>query len=164
MLENNGCEFCELVKELDDEYFLGETKHWKIYLADEQNYPGRCIIPLKRHCPSLSKLTADEWQDFYNVVRVMEKVLIQDLGATNVNWTCLMNGGYAVTPPNPHSHFHLIPRYDRPQKILNQDFIDENFANHYKVGDEWRVSVEGRKELMKKLKPVVQQEIARLIK
>ena len=124
------CEFCELV-EFDNEYFVGETKHWKIYLANDQNYPGRCIIPLKAHRNNLCELTADEFADMQTVVNVMEKIGKQVFHATNFNWTCLMNGGYATTPPNPHVHLHFIPRYQTPYPTRDGDFVDGTFGTHY---------------------------------
>ncbi len=153
------CEFCELNKKNNDEFLLAETEHWKIYLADEQNYPGRCIIPLKRHVSRLSELTREEWDDFHKVVCAVETALIAQLGSTNLNWTCLMNGGYAVEPSNPHVHFHLIPRYRNSITIGNQTFIDENFGDHYKVGNSWRVNMDGRNELVSVLSPAIKNEL-----
>ena len=124
------CEFCELV-EYDNEYFIGETKCWKIYLANDQNYPGRCIIPLKTHRNNLSELTPEEFADMQSVVNILESISRKVFGATNFNWTCLMNGGYATTPPNPHVHLHFIPRYKEPLKTRNGDFVDETFGTHY---------------------------------
>ncbi len=156
----NNCEFCILNNETNNKYLLAESKHWKIYLADEQNYPGRCIIPLKRHAATLSDLTLEEWTDLHQVIAVAEAALIEELGATNLNWTCLMNGGYATIPSDPHVHFHLIPRYRNKVEIADQTFIDENFGDHYEVGNAWRVSLHGRAELVKVLSPVMSEKLS----
>ncbi len=153
----NTCEFCELNRQENDKYFLAESKYWKIYLANEQNYPGRCIIPLKRHASKLSDLTVEEWSDFHNVIVTVENVLIDALGATNLNWTCLMNGGYAVTPSNPHVHFHLIPRYRNSIEIADQSFTDVKFGDHYEVGNAWRVNLQGREKLVDILSPAMKE-------
>ena len=39
------CEWCNLSEE-DKKYLLSDTKYWTVYLADEQDYIGRCIIVL----------------------------------------------------------------------------------------------------------------------
>ncbi len=124
------CEFCELV-EKNNEYYIGETAYWKIYLADDQNYPGRCIIPLKRHCATMSDLTEAEWEDMRRVVKLMEGICKKNMHATNCNWTCLMNGAYGVEKPNPHVHLHFIPRYRTPFETNDGLFVDETFGDHY---------------------------------
>ena len=48
--------------------FISETKHWEVYLNQDQYYLGRCVIAVKRNVGAMSDLTDDEWLDFADLV------------------------------------------------------------------------------------------------
>ena len=150
-----NCEFCHPPQE-DDQYILLVTNHWCVYLANNQNYPGRCIIPLRRHCSTLAELTEREWLDFHKLVKALETIWREELGATNFNWTCLMNGGYASRPYIPHVHFHFIPRYDKPFETSDGAFVDTRFGNHYELSADYQLGAEDRSALCKRLRERLQ--------
>ena len=52
------CEWCDYK---ENEWLLHKSLHWSVYLADVQDYVGRCILVLNRHCGSLSELDISEW-------------------------------------------------------------------------------------------------------
>lgn len=147
----DNCEFCELNSKAS-EFKVYESKYWIVYLADNQNYPGRCIIPLKRHCDSMANLSAEEWEDFHIIVKSLERIVKEELNATNCNWTCLMNGGFAQKPYNPHIHFHFIPRYFEKSCSVDEGFVDENVAEHYTLSENYQLDYTSRKELVKLFK------------
>ena len=103
VLDGEECDWCNLT-EKKKEYLLFTTDFWSAYLADEQDYVGRCVLVLKRHCGSLSELTDKEWLDLRCVVKCMESCFKSVLGATMCNWSCLMNSFYKESPANPHLH------------------------------------------------------------
>lgn len=147
----NLCEFCNPPKE-DDRYILFDSPHWRIYLANCQNYPGRCIVPLHRHCANLADLTVEELLDFHKLVKMMETIWREVLGATNFNWSCLMNGAYAAKPYNPHVHFHFIPRFDHVYRTENTEFVDSTYGNHYTLSNDFQLCEEDRAILCRQLK------------
>ena len=55
----DNCDWCNLSEE-DKQFQVYESKSWSVFLSDEQDYIGRCILVLNRHCNSLSELTDDE--------------------------------------------------------------------------------------------------------
>ena len=59
------CEWCDY-KEY--EWLLHKSLHWSVYLADEQDYVGRCILVLNRHCGSLSELDISEWIELKTII------------------------------------------------------------------------------------------------
>jgi len=79
----------------------------------------------------LSDLAGDEWDDFSKVVKTLESTYKEALGATLFNWGCLMNDAYQNKPPNPHVHWHLRPRYEKPIKLFGLTFEDLEFGHHY---------------------------------
>ena len=127
-----NCSWCNL-SEKDKQFLVYESTFWSIFLADEQDYIGRCILVLKRHCGSLSELTDDEWEELHKLVYKVETCIKTALGATLSNWSCLMNSFYKDSDPNPHLHIHVRPRYDKPVMLNGNIYIDNEFGSHYTV-------------------------------
>ncbi len=129
----NGCEWCDYK---DDKWLLYKTFHWSVYLADVQDYVGRCILVLNRHCTSLSNLEASEWVELKTVIDKLEQIYKETLGAELCNWSCLMNNFYKETTPNPHLHLHVRPRYKNAIFINGSAYKDAEFAHHYALRKE----------------------------
>lgn len=127
------CEWCDYK---DDKWLLHKTPHWSVYLADVQDYVGRCILVLNRHCASLSDLEISEWSDLKIVVDKLEQIYKEQLGAELCNWSCLMNNFYKDTTANPHLHLHARPRYKNAIVINGNSYLDAEFAHHYAVKKE----------------------------
>ncbi|MBR3247240.1 MAG: HIT family protein [Clostridiales bacterium] len=127
-----NCAWCNLTEE-DKRYQLYETVFWSVFLSDEQDYIGRCILVLKRHCGSMSELTDDEWEELHKLICKVETCLKTVLGATLCNWSCLMNSFYKESEPDPHLHIHVRPRYDEPVMVNGHAYIDSGFGHHYAV-------------------------------
>lgn len=88
-----NCDWCNLSEE-DKQFQIYESKSWSVFLSDEQDYIGRCILVLNRHCNSMSELTDDEWKELHNLICKVEECLKTVLGAALCNWSCLMNNFY----------------------------------------------------------------------
>lgn len=145
-----SCYPCEHAQ--DKANLVGQTTHWRVFLVDDQTYPGRCVVVLKRHAGSLTELTAAEWKDFHWTVKKMEFSAIKGLGATLSNWNCLMNSAYQEKPYNPHVHWHFRPRYDHQVKIGTEEFTDQEFGKHYERGKNRKVSDNVMKIICSRLK------------
>ena len=159
----NTCEFCIQNSDLNYPYLLATTKHWRIYLADQQNYPGRCFIPLNRHCEQLPDLCAEEWDEFHLITRAIEDIWRQELHMSCGNWACLMNGSYGKPSPDPHVHFHFIPRYKMPVIFGGMQFIDECYGNHYEIEDAWELNLQGRLEIVNLVKAPLQSYLKSIL-
>jgi diadenosine tetraphosphate (Ap4A) HIT family hydrolase len=121
-----GCEYCT------PKYRpLFESAHWRVYLDPDQGYLGRCRVILKRHAGTLSMLTSDEWKDFGIIVKKVESVLEHAFGPKMFNWTCMVNNAYLHADPDPHIHWHVRGRYDKPVEIAGVTFDDPEFGHHY---------------------------------
>lgn len=110
---------------------LLKTKHWLVNLSYDQGYLGRAYVTLRRHKGTLSDLTQNEWLDYIDIVKRLEKACGEALGATLFNWACLMNNAYQHKPSFPHVHWHFRPRYEKPVTINNENFDDPHFGQHY---------------------------------
>ncbi|MBO4696163.1 MAG: HIT family protein [Lachnospiraceae bacterium] len=145
------CDWCSLSEE-DKRFQLYEGKSWSVFLADEQDYIGRCILVLKRHCSSLSDLKDDEWDELRNLVRKTEECLKAVLGATLCNWSCLMNSFYKEASPDPHLHIHVRPRYDKPIVINGNPYADSEFGHHYALNKSGIIPAADKNEVYRRLK------------
>lgn len=146
-----NCEWCSL-SEKDKQFQVDESKSWSVFLSDEQDYIGRCILVLKRHCGSLSELTDDEWGELRYLICKVEACLKAVLGAALCNWSCLMNNFYKVIAPNPHLHIHVRPRYDKPVMLNGNTYTDSEFGHHYALKKSGAIPAEDKEEVFIRLK------------
>ena len=147
----NTCDWCSLSEE-DKKYQLYESRSWLVFLSDEQDYIGRCILVLKRHCGSLPELTDEEWDELRDLVRKVEACLKAVLGATLCNWSCLMNNFYKAAAPDPHLHIHVRPRYDKPVPLNGNTYTDSEFGHHYAQKMSGEIPAEDMEEVFSRLK------------
>lgn len=137
-----NCDICEYVKKADNPIF--ESKYWIVFLADEQAYLGRSFVTLKRHCGDIAKLEDKEWVELLDVVGRLENAVRDAFGPSSFNWTCLMNLAYQNNPPNPHVHWHFIPRYGHEVNFAGTTFVDPEFGSHYAREKERSKKVSGK--------------------
>ena len=140
------------MNEEDKRFLLYESKSWFVFLSDEQDYFGRCILVLKRHCNSLSGLNDGEWAELSDLVRKVEACLNVVLGAKLCNWSCLMNSFHKESAPEPHLHIHVRPRYDKPVIINDNVYTDGEFGHHYALKKDGTIPDTDRKEVFIRLK------------
>ena len=124
------CLFCNTNVDLTQSRIL-ETSDWQVLLHADQSYLGRSTVLLKRHCGALSELNETEWLDLKNVIEQLERGFRLLFKASLCNWSSLMNAAYQVTPPVPHVHFHVRPRYQYPVEFHGLLFVDHKFGEHY---------------------------------
>ena len=145
------CDWCNLSEE-DKRFQVYESKSWSVFLSDEQDYIGRCILVLKRHCHSLPELTDDEWDELRDLICKVEACLKTVLGATLCNWSCLMNDFYKGSAPDSHLHIHVRPRYEKPVMLNGKVYSDSEFGHHYAVHKSWELSIPDREEVATRLR------------
>jgi len=145
------CGWCNLT-EAEKRWLLSDREYWAVYLADEQDYIGRCIIILKRHCGGLPELQMPEWIEFKQIADELERCLKTALGARLCNWSCLMNSFYKKDVPNPHLHFHVRPRYDKPVVLNGNVYADAEYGHHYRLSKGVSIPEEDMRELLRLLK------------
>ena len=146
-----NCDWCSLSEE-EKRFQVYESAFWSVFLSDEQDYVGRCILVLKRHCGSMTELTDDEWEDLRNLICKVETCLKTVLGAALCNWSCLMNSFYKRSEPNPHVHIHVRPRYKTPVTINGHMYADADFGRHYSLRQNNMVSGGDMQVIFRKMK------------
>jgi diadenosine tetraphosphate (Ap4A) HIT family hydrolase len=144
-----GCHYCQ---DLNPKDLVHQTKHWNILIADNQTYLGRCVVALKRHCEALSDLKKEEWDEFMQLVKMLEPSLKKTFNATMFNWTCLMNNAYSDKNPKPHVHWHFRPRYNHKVEFAGLVFEDLEFGHRYDGAKKREVSPEIQKKIILEIK------------
>lgn len=145
------CSWCTLSAE-EQKWMLMQTASWSVYMADEQDYIGRCVLVLNRHCGHLSALTDHEWMDLKRLIELLEQCFRSVLGAELCNWSCLLNSFYKSSHPNPHLHLHVRPRYKEPVSLNGVQYADEEFGHHYSLKKANKLDEKQFKELFDLLK------------
>ncbi len=145
----NICEWCNYK---DNKWLIYKSLYWSVYLADVQDYVGRCILVLNRHCGCISELNTLEWVDLKTIIDRLEQIYKAVLGAELCNWSCLLNNFYKDPHPNPHLHFHVRPRYKNPITINRHSYVDAEFAHHYALKKEPVLLDEDRQVLFAQMK------------
>jgi diadenosine tetraphosphate (Ap4A) HIT family hydrolase len=133
-----------------------ETKYWKVILANNQYYLGRCVLDLKRNCATLSELNNEEFQDLLKLIKQLEHSIKKSFNTTMFNLCCLMNNSYKSVIPNPHVHFHLFPRYKNETNFIGEIFKDKEFGDHYNLDNNKEISKEIREKIIKKIQENLQ--------
>lgn len=125
------CPICSWSSDNQDYILLRELQYWRICLAPNQSLIGTCVVYLKRHTGDLANISEPEWLEFLKVVKYVEAAMKLTFGATMFNWACYMNHAYRESPPNPHVHWWLVPRYDHAVNFEDMIFEDPHFGNPY---------------------------------
>ncbi len=145
------CEYCKKLEKYDFGDFILKTKHWIVFLAPQQSNIGTCVIALSRHAEDLSHLTTDEWVEFGQLVFKLESSMRKCFDVTLCNWGSLMNASYLQDPPDPHVHWHFIPRYNHEVHFEGMVFDDLYFGT-MKPRPFRSLSNRVRKRIIKKIK------------
>ena len=130
-ISNPTCDICSHLTSIDN--LITETGYWRVMLAADQAYVGRSFVTLKNHKESLSELNHEEWRDFELLVTRIELGYEMTFNSGRpFNWACMMNDAFKEADPTPHVHWHLRPRHARPVIVGNNEFIDPEYAHHYR--------------------------------
>ncbi len=121
--------YFENLKDYNFGDLITETEYWVILLAPDQKNLGTCVVALKRDDGDLAGLKDEEWREFSIIVKNLESALRNAFNSTMFNWGCLMNSSYLSDPPNPHVHWHFIPRYREKTEFEGFTFEDPCFGS-----------------------------------
>ncbi len=122
------CSYCNELESRNYGNLIFQTDYWIVFLAPNQSNIGTCVVALKRHYGNLAGLNPEEWVDFGEIVQKLELSLKKSFDATLFNWESLMNADYLKNNPDPHLHWHFIPRYNHKIEFEGIVFEDPNFG------------------------------------
>ncbi len=135
---NSACMPCTLSE--DDAGTIAFTKHWKIVYVPNQSYLGRTVITAQRHFGTYEEMNEEEAWEYREILKRLLPALQKTFQVTHFNVAYLMNMAFnAQKPdpsfkngkPNPHFHWHVIPRYDGVREFGGEIFDDPDFGDPF---------------------------------
>lgn len=103
-----------------NEYLIYETNYWIWSLRPHQATLGAGILSLKRECLMFSELNEDEFKNLNNIIKIIEPTLKKSFNYDVMNYFMLMMF-------DKHVHYHVLPRYEKPVKFLDDIWNDDNW-------------------------------------
>ena len=97
---------------------IKEYSYWNVVLYPRQRTLGYCVAITKRHHLSLGDLTTEEMAEYQLVAKEMERALGVAFSFDKIHHLMLMF-------KDPHTHFHIIPRYEEKRACGGKTFIDK---------------------------------------
>jgi diadenosine tetraphosphate (Ap4A) HIT family hydrolase len=139
------CDACEFLKNPSLETQILDNKYWSAGIDGcNHAYLRRAYVTLEEHKPSLSSLSQDEWTDFQEIVRKLDKAPL--------NWGCFMNHAFRTKPFDSHVHWRVFPRYEVAPVLDGITFDDPLFGEFYDDKAQRLVSVEVVEHIASKLR------------
>ncbi len=147
----SSCNICPLLEHPSHQVLV--TEYWAVNLGKDQLYLGRSFVTIREHKGRLADLGPEEWEDFGNVVHMLENAYKEAFGALPVNWTCMLNHSYKKEPVDPHIYWHVFPRYKDQVMVSGIEFRDDEYGEHYSLDKTHVVTDDVIDEIVAKLKP-----------
>lgn len=85
------------------DHFIANLESSKVYLHDDQFFPGWTVVVLQHHATELFELAPTERFQLIEEVNRVAKTLAETYQARKINYELLGN-------QLPHIHWHIIPR------------------------------------------------------
>jgi diadenosine tetraphosphate (Ap4A) HIT family hydrolase len=99
---------------------IADYKHWLVLLRPAQVTLGSLILGAKGEWQAFSQLPPQAFAELAHVTQCIETGLRNFNAYDKINYLMLMM-------VDPHVHFHVIPRYAKPQRFEEMEFADSGW-------------------------------------
>lgn len=118
------------------ENLVKEYRHWEVYIHENQNYLGRCVVWCRReNALDLADATKEEREELFLILRDLRKALKKSFQLDWFNYAFLGN-------ETCHLHCHFIPRYAKQREFMGVVFEDKLYGHNYKTDRNFQISAE----------------------
>ncbi len=114
------CFFCQ---NPSNNLTIKEFRYWNLELHKNQDYLGRCVLVLRRHLVDLFEISEFEREELFLTMENIKHALINTFNPDHFNYASLGN-------EERHLHLHIIPRYSKPVKFMNNVFVDRKWGKN----------------------------------
>lgn len=129
---------------------IKEYRHWEVYIYENQNYLGRCVVWCRReNALDLTDATEGEQEELFLILRNLREALKKSFQPDWFNYAFLGN-------ETRHLHCHFIPRYAKPRKFMGVVFKDKLYGHNYKTDHNFQISATLLETLRDNLKSLLQ--------
>jgi len=101
---------------------LREFDHWLLLIRPVQITLGSMVLCVKDDIFHHKDLTSKHLKELEQIYEYIETELRAKLHFEKINYLALMM-------VDPHVHYHIIPRYSKPQKLHHHEFNDVGWPN-----------------------------------
>jgi len=114
---------CGIWEKFDEENnLIKEYTHWKLLVRKKNVKLASCVAITKRHLAALSEISDEEMAEYAQVTRDIEGALKKAFQYDIIHHLMLMF-------KDKHTHFHIIPRYEKPRKFAGVEWVDDFVPN-----------------------------------
>jgi diadenosine tetraphosphate (Ap4A) HIT family hydrolase len=99
-----------------------QYQHWSILLRPVQLTLGSMVLVAHDSASSFSELSQESFTELHKITAQLESALGHAFTYDKLNYLMLMM-------VDPDVHFHVIPRYAKPKKFGNIEFIDPGWPS-----------------------------------
>lgn len=137
------------------------TKYWKVVYVPNQSYLGRVVITSQRHFGSYEEMNDEEAYQYRQIFKQLLPAIQKTFNVTHFNVAYLMNMAFNSEKPepafkdgkpNPHFHWHVIPRYDGKREFGGEVFEDPDFGNSFNLKRKKTLEGEFRKKAIEAIR------------
>jgi diadenosine tetraphosphate (Ap4A) HIT family hydrolase len=132
-----------------EKYKIKDYKYWGVYLHENQEYLGRCVIYCKReNALDLAEATKEEQDELFVILKSLKDALERCFQSDWMNYAFLGN-------VLRHLHGHVIPRYSGDREFEGIMFKDERWGQNYKTNADFKTP----EDLMQKIKNKIAESL-----
>ncbi len=107
-----------------DRYLIREFPLWRLYLHQNQCYPGRMYVAAYRDFIQKTQMTLEEREELFMIECLTERAISHLTMASHFNYFWGANEWH-------HAHSHIIPRYRQPFTLMGHTFTDKSWGHNY---------------------------------
>lgn len=109
------CIFCKIINNEIPSYKIYEDENVLAFLDISQVTKGHTLVIPKKHAVNIFDVDAVSMNNVYQSVQKLAKEIVEKLGAKGVN---IINNNEEIAGQTVfHYHVHIIPRYDKNDKL-----------------------------------------------
>ncbi len=124
-----------------------EFQHWAILLRPQQVTLGSLILICREDATAFSKISPEAFTELPDIIREMEANVTNAFAYTKINYLMLMM-------VDPEVHFHVIPRYDSPRTVFQQQFLDHGWPGPPDLKNSNSISPDVQQEILAHLQEI----------
>ncbi len=113
---------------------IKEYQYWAVYVHENQEYLGRCVVWCKRQdALDFADVTVEEQAELFKVLTDVRKAVKKCFQPDWLNYTFLGN-------KTRHLHGHFVPRYEKPRIFEGITFTDQLYGHNYRTNPDFILS------------------------
>ena len=127
-------------------YLVKEYRYWGIYVHENQNYLGRCVVWCKREdALDMTDANPEEQRELFQILGELREALKKSFNPDWLNYAFLGN-------EMRHLHGHIVPRYKESKTFMGTTFEDTLYGHNYRTDHSFVTTEELLQEVRRRLK------------